>query len=180
NAGVYAWAKGIQTADMAKEAIERSHRHSARLKLLLLVLIPFIPEIIIFAILQRGADSIVDFVANPGAWQAGIYLAIAGWLVVCCVAVSQGWSAVPSRLLLGFAVALVFAILPYAGPGLAIVCIKAFGGNVNEDAYTAAVQLIESKYTVIGALLAIGIFVVYAIFVIATGVASSRRPAETQ
>jgi hypothetical protein len=165
---------------MNGETPERSHWNSARLRLLLLVVIPFIPEIIIFVALQHGASSILDFVASPGTWQLGIYLAIAGWLVGCCITVIQGWSGLPSRLLLGFAVALVFAILPYAGPGLAIVCIKALGGSVSEVAYTAAVQLIETKYTVVGALLAIVIFVAYAIFVIATSIASSGRPANAE
>jgi hypothetical protein len=179
-------------------------RYWYRLALLLLVVIPFIPEILIFAVaafarlkgyqsntcfvgssalgrlidsaLGLGAGLIADHVLNSQKWFLIFYTVFTGWLVVCCLLVLKGWSRLSSRLALGFAVAVTFAVLPFFAPILAIVSIAnknscdpnigpctIFGEKVTH-AY-AAVALGEPILQHTGAKLAITIFAFFAIWV---------------
>jgi hypothetical protein len=204
-------------ADMTTKSAKHSHRHLARLALLLLVVIPFVPEIVITAtaglarltgclpdqkepcgIGPPAVSAVIDWGLHAGAGArvavsiaslTGFYLAIIGWLAMCYVVLTLGWARLTSRLLLGLAVALVFALLPYFGPWLSIAnlvtkhscdpnsghaCII-FGGEVKE-AY-AAIRVIAPEL-LYGGVLTMGIFLIYAICAIVaavTGATSARR-----
>jgi hypothetical protein len=208
-------------ADMTTKSAKHSHRYLARFALLLLVVIPFVPEIVITTVValarRKGCvpdqacrigslavNDIIDWglragagarVAASDASLPGFYLAIAGWLVMCYIVLNLGWARVASRLLLGLAVALVFALLPYFGPSLSIASLinedtcpvnnkgiydpslcKIFGGKLS-DPDIAARALLDLPH---GGLLAIGVFVIYAVVVVVTGAVSARRPVETE
>jgi hypothetical protein len=133
---------------MITKSPKHSHRYLARLGLLLLVVIPFIPEIVIavagaFARLtgclpdqkeacrigSLAASDVINWGLQAGAGVrvaasiaslAGFYLAITGWLAICYVVLTLGWARLASRLVLGLVVALVFALLPYFAPWLSI------------------------------------------------------------
>jgi hypothetical protein len=112
-----------------------------RAALLLLVALPFVPELVILATsgLARlsGCDAGSDVVCRIGpssaaaiirnALEAGSIVGArfgdglaAVWLAACCVLVTLGWSHLWSRLLLAFVIALVCAFVPYFGPMLSI------------------------------------------------------------
>jgi hypothetical protein len=202
---------------MTTTSAKHSHHRLARLVLLLLVVIPFLPEIVISAtaalarlmgclpeqkeacrIGSLAASDVINWGLQAGAGVrvaasiaslAGFYLAITGWLGMCYVVLTLGWARLASRLLLGLAVALIFALLPYFAPWLSIanlvtkdscdpnsgrVCII-FGGGV-KAAY-AAVRVVAPEL-LYGGLLAIAIFFVYAIYAVVaavTGAVSARR-----
>jgi hypothetical protein len=147
---------------MATDSIERSHRHSARWLLLLLVAVPLLPEIFIWAVATfaglkgcqpdqqvacRLGSLVVSDLVDRALWAAGVdivksaawrtyfYLAIGAWLVACCIVLIQGWAGVKSRLLLGTVVALFLALLPFWGP-LATVKIFADEGLCKPEAVT--------------------------------------------
>jgi hypothetical protein len=139
--------------------------------------------------LQAGAGFLVVRIKSSAFWSTGFYLAVGMWLLVCYVVMIQGWSRVASRLLLGFALAFLFAFLPYDGPRFAItnlakkgscdpnvggnnVC-KMFGGSV--DGADAAVLMGEPILQFAGILLAMGIFAVFAIIVVVSAAAAKRR-----
>lgn len=202
----------------------RSHKHPHRrwqLLLLLLVLIPFVPEImigiaaglaklggcqpdqksaclvgsvavsdIITAALQAGAGAIVAAVRSSYLGFVAIYAVIAAWLVLCYIALSLGWRRKPARLLLGLVIALCFAILPYFGPLLAIANLAnescrpndggvgsclIFGGPIGSPDASPAHDAVSLGWMApYGALLALGIYVIYAVIVIVR--ASPPRP----
>jgi hypothetical protein len=203
-------------ADMAKDSFGRSHRYLARFVLLLLVAIPLLPEIVICAVAglaglmgcrpdkdacligSLAVSNVIDWalwaggvdIVKSAAWRAYFYLAIGAWLVVCYVVLIQGWERVTSRLLLGSAVALFFALLPFWGPLLAIkmfanehLCkpentgCMLFGGKV-DNAYAALEMSDLPNHG--GALPAVGIFFVFAVFVTARGVVSARRAVKSE
>jgi len=139
--------------------------------------------------LQAGAGFLVVRIRSSAFWYTGFYLAVGIWLVTCYVVLIRGWSRVASRLLLGFALAFLFALLPYDGPRFAItnlakkgfcepnvggtnVC-KMFGGRV--DGADAAVLMGEPILHFGGILLAIGIFAVFATLVVVSAAAARRR-----
>jgi hypothetical protein len=203
---------------MITKSPEHSHHYLARRALLLLVAIPLLPEIVIIAVAalafvmgcrpgqegacligSRAVSDVINWALQAGGVptvgsataRAYLYLAIGGWLVVCYVALIQGWKRLRSRLLLGSAVALFLALLPFWGPMLAIkmlangpycepasspVC-KLFGGPV-ALAY-AALSMAEPPPYYESFKLAAGIFAVYAILVIVRGVVSARRPVKS-
>ena len=203
---------------MAERFFGHSHRLRWRLTLLLLVTIPLLPEIVILATatlatlqgcrpaqtdvcllvsrpvsdilalaLQAGAGWIVAATSKPDALTA-IYVGLAAWLVACLVVVTFGWARISSRLLLGLAVALTFAVLPYFGPMLALEPLvhsqckpndgyvgpcTIFGGDVGTPAH-AAVSI--GWLGLVGTPLAMGIFAVYAIAVILLAVVLRKHP----
>jgi hypothetical protein len=204
---------------MITKSFEHSHQYLARRALLLLVAIPLLPEIVIFAVAalaflmgcrpdQKGAcligslavSDVIDWALQAGGVstvgsateRAYLYPAIGGWLVACYVVLIRGWKRLRSRLLLGSAVALFLALLPFWGPMLAIkmlangpYCEPAgsrdctlFGGKV--DLAYAALSMADPPPYYKSVQLAAGIFVVYAILVIVQRVVSARRPVRSQ
>lgn len=191
-----------------------NHRYWYRFAVLLLVVIPFTPEIFIFAIaafarfkgyqsdtcfvgstvlghlidtaLGLGAGLIVDRVLNSYKWFLIFYTAFAGWLVVCYLLLLKGWSRLSSRLALGFAIAVSFAVLPFFGPMLALVSIAnksscnpnigpciLFGETVTQayNAVALAGPLLQHQ----GAKLVITIFAFFAIWVVLARIIASKR-----
>lgn len=201
---------------------EPSRRQLYRLVFLLLVTVPFIPEIVIYGIiglarvkgcqLEQTAVCLVGavpvshaigftlkatagfVVAQAGSLKfiVGFYLAIAGWQAACYGALSQGWTRVWIRLLLGFAVALLFATLPYFGQTIATSYLenencppateggfgscRAFGSYVDRGDYNPMNDAGQLGWlALIGAPLALGIFAVYAIWAVVVSIHSAKR-----
>jgi hypothetical protein len=205
---------------MIKQSPYPSHRYVWRFVFWLLVIIPFLPEIIIvvtatvaeimgwdqkgactfysqpltkiitFA-LEAGASWILDFVGNDTMRLNEFYAGVCALLCLCLIMACLGWASTRSRLLLGFAVTIAFAILPYFGPMLAIAgltndncrpndarvgaCLMLGGyiGNAHDSPVHDAVIMGRLGWD--GIRLAFGIFVVYAIVVIAFWVNSRNR-----
>jgi hypothetical protein len=208
-ADAHEWLQAVPHVDLSSVEIREANmannnRYWYRLAMLLLVVIPFTPEIFIFAVaafaslrgyqsdtcfvgssalgrlidtaLRLGAGLIVERVSNSYKWFWIFYTAFAGWLVVCYLLLLKGWSRLSSRLALGFAVAVTFAVLPFFGPIWALVSISTknscdpnigpcilFGEKITQ-AY-AAVVLAEPILQYPGAKLAITIFAFFAIWV---------------
>jgi len=117
-----------------------SYQRWWRAALLLLVTLPFVPEIAILATsaLTRlsGCDASGHVVCRIGPSAANIIRnslevgSIVGarfgdglaavWLAACCILVTLGWSQLWIRLLLAFVISLVCAFVPYFGPMLSI------------------------------------------------------------
>lgn len=130
---------------------------------------------IIAGALRVGAGLLVSAWTSGSAYFIVFCASIALWILICFFALTMGWSRTRSRLLLGLAVALVFAVLPYFGPLLAIGNFlnencKAneggvgpctiFGGHVGPPAHDA----VQAGWLILaGAPIALGAFVVYAI-----------------
>jgi hypothetical protein len=205
-------------ADMTTKSVKHPHYHLARLALLLLVVIPFIPEIVVTATAALGrlkgclpdqkdacqigpvaVSDVINWALHAKAsWMASetrlenFYLAIAGWMLACYVALTLGWTRVSSRLLLGFAVALVFALLPYFVPILTIAdllneasCKPTGGGNCRifggmVSGIYAAIRMARWDTVFDGALVAFGMYFVYAVVVALAGVVAARRPAKPE
>ena len=199
-------------------SIAHSRRHFWRLSFLLLVVVPFLPEMAIYVVaalakamgcqpdqknacligsvpvsdviafaLQIGAGWIVAAWTNGKVWFIVFCIAITLWLIVCFVALTLGWPRTRSRLLLGFATALVFAVLPYFGPLLAIGNLlnqncqaneggvgpcMIFGGQVGIPAHDA----VRAGWLVLaGAPIALGAFLIYAIIALVFRALSEKR-----
>ena len=132
-----------------------------------------VSDIIDFA-LQVGARLIVAAVSNGALWFVVFWIVVIAWLVVCYVALTLGWVRTRTRLLLGIAVTLVFAVVPYFGPMVSITnlvnekckggvgsCLM-FGGRVG-----LAYEAVEVGWLfILGAPIALAAFVIYAIFAI--------------
>jgi hypothetical protein len=178
--------------------------HFWRLSFLLLVVVPLLPEMLIFVVqafakiggcqleqkeacliggipaseiiafaLRIGAGLIV-YVMNHGVlWFVIFCAAAAMWIVLSFAALSLGWSRTRSRLVLGLMAALIFAVLPYFGPLLAIgnllnencqaneggvgPCII-YGGHVGTPAHDA---VRAGWFVLAGAPIALGAFAIY-------------------
>jgi hypothetical protein len=98
-----------------------------------------------------------------------------------------GWSRTRSRLLLGFAVALVFAVLPYFGPLLAIGNLVSDSCQPNEGGVGSCVMFggyvgpahdaVRAGWLILaGAPIALGAFIIYAIITIIFRTLSAKRP----
>ena len=210
------------TLETNRASREPPRRHKARFAFLLLVIIPFLPEILIWAAatiaelkgcqpdqkdacligtlpvsdiiafsLYLGAGLIIAGVRASYVWLVVACGAMAGWLVACYAALILGWARVSSRLLLGFAVAAVFAFLPYFGPMLSVAnlvnehcrpndggvgaCMM-FGSYVGKPEASPAHDAVMLGWLApYGALLALAIFAVYAVVVIVIAIASAKR-----
>lgn len=126
---------------MNTKATKESRRHGWRMALLLLVVLPFLPEIIIYATaaVAKAGGCLVD--DDWVCWIAGVrvsdvvahllrvgvivavgfgYGIAAAWLALCYLAITRGWARLISRLLLALLVSVIFAFLPYLAPALAI------------------------------------------------------------
>lgn len=188
----------------------RPRRRLWRIALALLVVLPFLPEIAIFAIagLARARGCLVDqdwvchfagirvsdMIAN--ALDAGLLVAAAfgtgvaaAWLALCYATVTLGWARLSSRLLLAILVSAIFSFLPYFGPLLAVGALVnphchpneggvgpcvIFGGNVGEPAHEAVAA---PWFVFVGAPIALGAFVIYAVAVIIIRFVSRRGKA---
>jgi hypothetical protein len=207
----------VQTANCVD-----SGRQLHRLGFLLLVIVPLIPEIAVYGIIGLarvkgcqpdqtdvcliGAMPVshaIGFVlehtagfivAQAGSLKfvVGFYFAAAGWQTACYGALSQGWTRVWSRLLLGFAVALLFVVVPYFGLTIATSYLenencppadeggfgscRVFGSYVGGGSYNPMHDAGELGWlALIGAPLALGIFAVYAIWIVVVGIRSAKR-----
>jgi hypothetical protein len=110
-----------------------------RLSLLVLVILPFLPEVAIYAVMglakARGCTldnacrlngtSLGDFVG--AALQAGLFVSfgfglglVAVWIVLCCCTITNGWSRLSSRLLIALFVSIIFAGPLYVAPNIAL------------------------------------------------------------
>jgi hypothetical protein len=199
---------------------EPSRRKLHRLAFLLLVTVPFFPEIVIYGTMGFArmmgcqleqthaclmpASGVIGFVlkvtagfivAHAGSlyFIVGFFLAIAGWQTACYVVLSKGWTPVWSRLLAGFAVGLLFTILPYFGLTIATSHLinencrpaneggfdscRAFGSYVGTIDYNPLVDAGQLGWlALIGAPLALGIFGLYVVFVVVVRIRSAKRP----
>lgn len=194
---------------MATDSLKRSHKDPARRLLPLLVTVPLFPEIFIWVVAAiaglAGCDPshacekvspTVSEMIEAGLWAAGIvrfawstyfHLAIGAWLVVCLLLLLRGWTSATSRLLIGAAVTLFFALLFVFGPWFAVYMVAdantcnpqkrtgcfLFGGA--EESVRGAFQKADQGILNQGTLILFGIFVVFAIFVIANGFMSAKR-----
>jgi hypothetical protein len=154
-----------------------------------------VSDIIAFA-LQAGPSLIVNAVRTWSVWLAIFYVAIAGWLVLCYIAVIRGWTGTLSRLLLGFIVALIFAFLPYFGAMLAIArfvndncrpneggigACAMFGGYVGRPEDSPAHDaVIVGWLALFGAPIVLALFAVYAATLIGIVVSKKRGVASRQ
>lgn len=144
---------------------------------------------------SQRVSELIDWGLTAGGvisltWRTYFHLIISGWLAVCYVVLIRGWERVTSRLLLGSAVALFFAVLPSSGPLFAIRMIAGadvckpessgcllFGGQV-KNAYGAVAN--ANLAVLNGDILpVVAIFVVFSILVIASSAASARRRVKT-
>lgn len=142
-------------------------------------------DVIAFA-LRWGAGLIVAATSNGVFWFVAFCVVVTTWLILCYVALTLGWARTLVRLVLGVAVALIFAVVPYFGPMLAIAnlvndkcrpnegaigtCLM-FGGDV-----WPAHQAVQVGWLILaGAPIALTAFVIYAIFAIIVRVASTKR-----
>jgi hypothetical protein len=149
-----------------------------------------VPVSDIIAIALRATAGLLVAAWTKGyVWFIVFCVALTSWIVICLIALTLGWLGTRTRLLLGFAVALVFAVLPYFGPLLAIgsllnkncqaneggvgPCII-FGGSVGSPAHEA----VQAGWLILaGAPIALGAFVVYVIIAVVVHAFSRRHPA---
>lgn len=194
---------------MAENPHQRPRPGLRRLLFLLAVIIPFVPEIAIRVVVAIArlqgcavdqekpcligswpANDLIAFWlqatsgfatahADDPVWLIAIFSGIAVWLVACYALLLTAWSGTASRLLLGLALALVFGLLPYFGPLLAIrdlahancdfnaATCRVFGGDLGQPGDSAAYHAGElGWFALAGAPLAAAIFVMYAVAVI--------------
>jgi hypothetical protein len=180
--------------------------------LLSLVLIPLLPEMLILAVTAYAvavgceADARLACPVGPpsasgvirsalkAAYTIGSKFAddniVVAWLVCCFLLIIFSWSKLASRLLLAFGVTLIFAVLPYFGPILAIGPLvnskcqpneggvppecKIYGGDVGNAAHDAVRLGWKFFY---GAPVAFVAFVVFAVLVLGAHLISRRRAA---
>lgn len=143
---------------------------------------------IIAVALRIGAGSLVAAWTHGYLWFIIFCVTVTLWIVVCFVALTMGWSRTASRLLLGFLAALVFAVLPYFAPQLAIGnlinqnCPQAneggvgpcmiFGGYVGSPAHDA----VQAGWLILaGVPIALGVFLVYAVLALVIHTLSRKR-----
>jgi hypothetical protein len=140
----------VATLEMFGRAQERRRRLFTRLSILLLLIIPFIPEIAISAtaalariggcqpdevgecriagvpvrdVIGWALEVKARFInahAGDPRWATAFYLIAAIWLLACYFVVLRGWRRRSSRLVLGLILTLLFAVMPYFGSLLAI------------------------------------------------------------
>jgi hypothetical protein len=183
--------------------------------LLSFVLIPLLPEILILAVSAYAvtvgceADARLACAVGPpsasgvirsalkAAYAIGSKFAddniVVAWLVCCFLLIILGWSRLASRLLLAFGVTLIFAVLPYFGPILAIGPLvnpkcrpneggvppecTIYGGDVGNAAHDAVRLGWKFFY---GAPVALVAFVVFAVLVLGAHLISGRRTASRE
>jgi hypothetical protein len=127
---------------MAIESKVFSRRRLWRIVLLVLVVLPLIPEIVTLTVsvvaelsgCQVGDETVcaigplwsvshfIRLALNAG-FRVGVDfssgLAVV-WLALCYVSITRGWTGLSSRLILAFSVSLLLALVPYLGPMISI------------------------------------------------------------
>jgi hypothetical protein len=116
---------------------KQSHRRRGwRLALLLLVVLPFIPEFVVYAAAGLGklvgcqidqakpcvigpislGDVIVRSLNVGLFWgrMLGVAIASVVWLPLCYYTMTRGWAGIVSRLFLALVIATLFVLLPFA------------------------------------------------------------------
>ncbi len=199
---------------MATASHERKTSRWTHLGLLVLVIIPFLPELAIWIVagfakvmgcrpeqqslcmgsttiseiinwaLKLSAGLIVTHTTTSLRWFIVFFAALGLWLTACLVIITLGWKRLSSRLAIGFAVTLIFAFLPFLGPGLALLGLaepeacspgsgtcKIYGSEVQEAHAVLRLWSVELQWT--GILLASALFAIYAMAVIV--LSRSRR-----
>jgi hypothetical protein len=138
---------------MMTKLTEHSRHTWWRLALILLLVLPFLPELVtiasstLAAIRGCNVDGKTVCVIGPlslsrvitSALEAGAIVSAgfglgfaAVWLALCFVTISLGWRGATCRLLLAFAASLFFAFLPYLAPMLAIRNLENPNCRLNE------------------------------------------------
>src|ERR1700722_8068034 len=141
--------------------------------------------------LEAGTVVILAGVRTNTVWLVVLYAGVAAWLCLCLIVVTLGWARTLSRLLLGLAMAIVFAFLPYFAPLLVVDYLandncrpnegglgacKLFGDYVGGAEYSPVHDAVVMGWLAwFGIPLALGIFIIYALVVIVIGVSSSRH-----
>ncbi|CCD98286.1 hypothetical protein [Bradyrhizobium sp. STM 3809] len=191
-------------------ATSRTRTRWTQLGLLLLVVIPFLPELAIWIVagfakimgcspgqqtlclnspwisdtinwaFKLSAGLIVTHTTTSLRWLIAFFAGLGLWLTGCLVIISLGWRRRSSRLVLGFAITLIFAFLPFLGPGLALLGLaepeactpgtgtcKIYGSEVQEA--HAAVRLWDLELQPLWIVLAAALFAIYAIATILMG-----------
>lgn len=127
---------------MSIEPGTEPRRHWWRLALLCVVVLPFLPELAIYAIggFARINGCVADqkdicLIAGVNVSNVISHLLIAGvfigsgfaglglaalWLVICYLVIVRGWAGLVARLVLALSVTVIFALLPYLAPGFAV------------------------------------------------------------
>jgi hypothetical protein len=122
---------------MTKDPTIHSSHYRWRIVFLLLVVVPFLPEVSIYVasviaklkgceISQETACSLAgmkvsDIISTALDFGALASLGFAAaWLILCLFVINSGWKETASRRRLALATSIAFAILPYLGPFLAI------------------------------------------------------------
>ncbi|UPK39610.1 hypothetical protein IVB18_21730 [Bradyrhizobium sp. 186] len=198
---------------MADQSPEPSRRHWARAALLLLLVIPFLPELAICAVAALAyftgcrvdqespcivsslpASEVIDWalwlggvdIVGSAARRSYFHLILGAWLFVCYVVLIFAWTRLQTRLVIGAAITLVLAVLPYWAPLWTVrmfaderLCkpqstgCPLFGKKV-EKAF-AALNMQDLPAHDSGPLLALGMFVAFAVFVAARAGFVARR-----
>jgi hypothetical protein len=127
---------------MATQSDVTLHRRFWRIVVLVLVVLPFLPEIVTLSVSVvaelRGCHVGDDIVCTIGslssanriirlALKAGFLVGVsfssgvaAIWLALCYVSITRGWIGTSIRLTLAFSVSLILAFFPYLGPMISI------------------------------------------------------------
>jgi hypothetical protein len=195
---------------MSDSPVEHSSPRGWRLALPLLIVLPFLPEIGIYAtaalasvqgcqleqkspcaLLGTQASDLIAASLDIALARGAIFGAggAAVWLAACYFVLSRGWSRIASRLSLGLLATVIFAVLPYFGPMLAISGLvnsfchpneggvgscQMYGGEVGDPAHETVTL---PWFMFIGAPMAFGALLIYAIVLIVLRMVAARRTA---
>ena len=185
-----------------------------RLALLVLVVLPFLPDLAIYAV--GGLAKVNGCVADQkeicriagidvsvalsvlittavviGSAFVGFGLA-ALWLIMCYLLILRGWAGLAARSVLALSVTIIFALLPYIAPAIAVAPLAntkcqpnegggsclIFGGDVSSAHHTVALPWLILP----GVPIAVGTAIVYAIvaaIIKARRTRASRQPAQS-
>lgn len=185
-------------ATRSTQSKEISERRFWRLLLVALVVLPLLPEITTLAVSEiaelRGCHLGDETACATGSmWSPTTIIrlalnvsylvslsfgsgAVAVWLVVCYVSITQGWTHLVSRLTLGFLVSLIFGFVPFFAPMISVgrlvnpncqpneggigPCV-AYGGDVGNIVHYNIALAWE---VLTSAPVALGAFVLYCLF----------------
>jgi hypothetical protein len=146
---------------------------------------------IISLALQACAGWVMTASRADERWLYVFHASVSAWLCLCLVVMSLGWRSIRSRLRLGLAIVMGFAILPYFGPAMAtahlvydkcaqnagrVGACMLFGGRVGTEQYNPMHEaLIIANQAGNGFGLVLTIFAVYLAIVTIIWIGSNRR-----